>query len=182
MGFYIDLKRVTPNSLDFSETKTPQVFWMLFGLAGFALTCMGLAAHNLLLDLLKSGDLFDTLLVGGVTFFVPAYFITGIKLAVVRKKVKFSGEYLVVGFFMGQIPVWFKKISRVEIDSYEIINRRPSPNVAAKRHQDSQYHIRGHWRLMLKLKNGKSITLDRHTEKGALHSLQNSLRTWLKSS
>ena len=51
---------------------------------------------------------------------------------------------------------------------------------AAIHHDDGQYFIRGHWRVIALLKNGKQLTLDRHTEKGALTLLYRNLCLWLE--
>ncbi len=179
MGFYIELKKTDNVEKEFKEQKAPQVFWTLYGLAGFALTCMGLAAHSLLLQLLTTGDYLDLLLVGSIISSVPIYVLIGIKLLWIRKYIRFLDTDLVIGYSLGNKYFNFKTINKSEIEEVLLVNQRPSANVAPAHHADPQYYIRGHWRLVIKTKLGKLITLDRHTEKGALHPLQNSVRTWM---
>lgn len=180
MGFYIELKKTDSNGQEFKELSPPQVFWTLYGLAGFALTCMGLAAHALLAKLLTTGDVWDLILVGSIIAAVPIYLLIGIKLAWVRKFIRFQEDTLVSGYTLWNYPLPLLKLKKDEVDDLLLVNHRPSANVAPAQHEDSQYYIRGHWRILLKTKSGKLITLDRHTEKGALHSLQNSVRAWLQ--
>lgn len=179
MGFYIELKKAEGQVSEFREQKPPQVFWTLFGLAGFALTCMGLAAHSLLRTLLNTGDPWDLAMVGAILGFVPFYLALGIKLLWVRKFIVFKPDSLVMGYRLGNKAFNFKTVKKSEVAEFFLINQKPSANVAPAQHADSQYYIRGHWRLILKTQTGKLVTLDRHTEKGALHSLQNSVRDWL---
>lgn len=179
MGFYIELKKTANQGNEFREQKPPQVFWTLYALAGFALTCMGLAAHSLLIQLLNTRDPWDLLLVGSIFSAVPVYILIGIKLLWIRKYIRFSADEMVLGYFVGQNDFNLKKINKSEVTELMLLNQKPSANVAPAHHTDPQYYIRGHWRLILKTKEGKMITLDRHTEKGALHALQNSVETWL---
>ena len=181
MGFYIELKKADTNGREFRETAPPQVFWTLYGLAGFALTCMGLAAHSLLVTLLNTGDPWDLVLVGSIFSAVPMYLLIGLKLVWMRKFIRFEENGVQLGLFVGKKPIVLKRIKREDITDVLLINQRPSENVAPIQHDDSQYFIRGHWRLLLNTKDGKSVVLDRHTEKGALHSLQNSARNWFAS-
>lgn len=180
MGFYIELKKTDSAGQEFKELSPPQVFWTLYGLAGFALTCMWIAAHSLLFKLLTTGDAWDLILVGSIIAAVPIYILIGIKLAWVRKFIRFQGDTLVCGYMLWTYPLTLLNLKRAEVEDLLLVNRRPSANVAPAQHADSQYYIRGHWRILLKTKSGRLITLDRHTEKGALHSLQNSIRTWLQ--
>jgi hypothetical protein len=180
MGFYFELKKTGSDNLEFREQGVPQVFWTLYGLAGFALTCMGLAAHSLLVTLLNTGDPWDLILIGSIFFSVPVYLLIGVKLLWVRKFVQLEPNQLALGYFVGSRRFTLKRLPKSEIKEVLLINQRPSSNVAPARHGDSQYYIRGHWRLLVNTKSGKHLVLDRHTEKGALHSLQSSLRTWLE--
>jgi len=179
MGFYIELKKSDNHGLEFREQGVPQVFLTLYGLCGFALTCMGLAAHSLLNTLLKTGDPLDLALVGSVIGVLPIYLLIGIKLFWVRKFIQFEGESLIAGYDIGKRRVRLNHYRKNEIQELLLINQRPSPNVAPVQHPDSQYYIRGHWRLLLKTHQGKLVTLDKHTEKEALHSLQKSVNVWL---
>ncbi len=188
MGFYLELRPNGPAAqesatngyfAEFYEQTPPPVFWLLYGVAGFALVCMGLAAYSLLGDLAKSGSFFDTLLVACIFSSVPFYFLIGLKLVGFRKMVRISGDELVVGFqFLRKIR-FAKRVNRSQIKDISLINQRPRPNVAPGQHDDPQYYIRGHWRVVVELRNGKSIVVDRHTEKGALEPLSLSLMNWL---
>lgn len=179
MGFYIELKKLDSSGTEFRENAPPQVFWTLYGLAGFALTCMGLSAHSLLATLLNTGDPWDLVLVGSILLAVPFYLLVGIKLFWVRKFILFDPNSIQMGFLIGKKRFTLSQVAKNDISETLLINQRPSENVARVQHDDPQYFIRGHWRLIIKTKKGESIVLDRHTEKGALHSLLNSTRTWM---
>ncbi|MBM4317011.1 MAG: hypothetical protein FJ116_05975 [Deltaproteobacteria bacterium] len=182
MGFYIELKKTGDSDNMFLEQSPPQVFWTLYGLAGFALTCMGLASHSLLITLLSTGDPWDLLLVGSVFSTVPIYLLIGIKLVWIRKFITFNHDNLEMGFYLGSRRFFISKLDKQNAAEVLLVNERPSANVAPVQHDNSQYYIRGHWRLLVKTKDGKDIILDRHTEKGALHSLQNKVRSWASKS
>jgi hypothetical protein len=179
MGFYIELKKTNDSGTEFIEQNPPPVFWTLYGIAGFALTCMLLAAHTLLTKLLNTGDPFDLFLVGSLFLVVPLYLIIGFKLACVRKYLQFTPDQLVIGYSIGRKKWNTKILRRAEMTEVLLINQKPSSNVAPAHHTDPQYYIRGHWRLILKDKMGKSVTLDKHTEIGALKSLENSTKIWM---
>jgi hypothetical protein len=181
MGFYIELKKTEASGDKFLEQSPPQVFWTLYGLAGFALTCMGLAAHSLLLTLLNTGDPWDLLLVSSIFSAIPIYLLIGIKLLWIRKFITFNHDNLEMGFSLWKSRFLVSKLDKQKIAEVLLVNERPSANVAPVQHDNSQYFIRGHWRLLVKTKDGKNIILDRHTEKGALHSLQNKVRSWTNS-
>jgi hypothetical protein len=179
MGFYIELKKTDAQGNEFREQKPPQVFWTLFGLAGFALTCMGLAAHALLRKLLTTGDPWDLAMVGAILSFVPFYLAIGIKLLCIRKYIEFAPQDLFIGYRIGNSTFRFKTVKKTDVGEVLLINQKPSANLAPAQHTDPQYYIRGHWRLILKTKNGRLITLDRHTEKGALNPLENRVKEWV---
>ena len=179
MGFYIDLNPVGVNGSEFRETEVPPVFWFLYVIAGFALLCMGLTAHTLLRSLAKTGAGFDLILVSLILGFVPFYFLIGFKLGILRKAVSFSGEKLFTGHLWGGKPFLQKKLNRTDIKEILLVNLKPSPNVARVSHDNTQYFIRGHWRVIAVTRDGKQFTLDRHTEKGALDPLYQALVGWL---
>lgn len=179
MGFYIELNPVGDSGQEFRETEIPPVFWMLYLIAGFALLCMGLAAHTLLKDLARIGSGWDLAIVYAIISAVPFYFLIGFKLGALRRFVRFTDGTLAVGYQIGKTPFRERKIAKKQIQEILLVNLRPSPNLAPQRHLDAQYYIRGHWRVVALLKNGKRIALDRHTEKGALEPLYKNLCTWL---
>lgn len=180
MGFYLELKKTDSQGLQFKEQNPPPVFWTLYGLAGFALSCMGLAAHSLLFQLVSNGDPWDLLLVGSIMTAVPIYLGIGFKLLWVRKYILFSHDQVQIGYTIGSGSFTIRTLKRSDVVDVYLINQKPSSNVAPTHHEDPQYYIRGHWRLILKTKNGKLVPLDRHTEKGALESLLNSSTSWLQ--
>jgi hypothetical protein len=177
MGFYLDLKKA-PDRPEYAEREIPSVFWVLYAIAGFALLCMGGAAYSLLGDLLRTGSAWDRLLVGMIVASVPFYLLAGVKLAGTRKFVAFAGDELRFGFRLFGWVVKQRRFSRTQISEVILFNRRPSPNQAPRSHQDSQYYIRGHWRVAIGTTPGKVITLDKNTEKAALEPLYQDLMHW----
>ena len=96
MGFYIDLAPVGFDLERFEEGSIPSVFWVLYAITGFALLCMGLAAHSLLGDLAKMGSGLDLALVFLILSAVPVYVLIGFKLGALRRFVSFSASVLPV--------------------------------------------------------------------------------------
>ncbi len=175
MGFYIDLKPVGTG--EFKETEVPFAFYTLFAIAGFALVCMGLASHMLMADLVKVGTAFDFILIGSIAMSVPFYLLMGVKLFFIKKFVSIKNGLVCYGFtFRGK--VFYKKQIRLsDATSVALINKRPTKNVAPVMHNNVQYHINGHWRLVLNLKNGKAVVLDRHTDVDALKPMYDLLKS-----
>lgn len=169
MGFYIDLKPVAPG--EFKETEIPFAFWALFAIAGFALLCMGLASHMLLKDLAKVGTTFDFALLGTILLSIPFYLIIGLKLFFIKKYISIQNGEIRYGHTFKGKPFFKKKILVSNISEVSLVNRKPTKNVAPVFHNDQQYHIQGHWRILLKLKTGKTVTLDKHTDVDALKPL-----------
>jgi hypothetical protein len=120
--------------------------------------------------------------VGTIFSAIPLFILTGIKLLLVCKFIHFEEDSLRMGYRLGKKSFVLWKVPKKEVKEIILINQRPSANVAPVQHEDSQYYIRGHWRLVAITQQNKPIVLDRHTEKGALHSLQNSARNWLSNS
>lgn len=169
MGFYIDLRPVTPT--EFKETEIPFVFYTLFAISGFALLCMGLASHMLLADLAKVGTAFDFTIIGAILLSVPFYLVMGLKLFFVKKFVSVREGKVSYGFTFKGKAFYKKEIPYEDISSVELVNKRPTKNVAPVMHNNVQYHIQGHWRIVLNLKNGKSVVVDKHTDIDALQPL-----------
>lgn len=175
MGFYIELAPVGPKR--FQEGIIPPIFWILYAIAGFALLCMGGAAHAVLGDLLEIGSTFDQVILSLIFAAVPLYFLIGLKLLLVRKFVAFEGNHFKMGYLFAKKPVLVKKFSPQDVEDILLLNRKPSPNVAVRLHEDSQYHLQGHWRVILKT-GKKFLTIDKHTDKGALQPLYKDLLDW----
>ncbi len=175
MGFYLELYPLSGED-EYREQAVPKVYWILYGLAGFALTCMFTAAYRLLADLVRMGDPWDLALVGLILSAAPIYFLLGIKMLWIRKFVRFGSGKIGVGFRMGRWKLCESSLPLESIQSVELINRRPSANLAPVQHGDNQYFIRGHWKVFVVAKNGKEIVLDRHTEKEALEPLWNRVK------
>lgn len=175
MGFYIDLKPVGPG--EFKEKEIPFAFYALFGIAGFALLCMGLASHMLLADLVKVGTAFDYVLIGSIAMSVPFYLLMGLKLFFVKKFVSFRNGMIYYGFTFKGKTFYQKQIALKDIVNVELVNKRPTKNVAPVMHNNVQYHINGHWRLLLTLRNGKTAILDKHTDIDALKPMYDLLKS-----
>ncbi len=178
MGFYFEMQKA--GGTEFAEGKTPGVFWTLYVFLGFALLCMGLAAHALLGDLARSGDWFDVALVWMLYACAPLYVGIGLWLGFVRRFVKTESGTLIVGRRFGSRPFWQKRISKPEITAIALVNRRPAENNAPLHHDDSQYYIKGHWRVVAWRKNAKPVTLDKHTEREMLVPMEADLTAWLR--
>jgi len=182
VGFYFDLRRVATVSGSYCELGAPVSFWALYGIAGFALICMGGAAYYVLADLAQVGTIWDRAIVILILLAIPAYFVVGVKLAVVRRFVLFSGDTIKVGYRFSKTPVFQKSLTRDQIAKIELINQRPSKNVAPSQHEDAQFYVRGHWKILLTERNKRKVVIDRHTEKGALEGLFEYLLAWKDAS
>lgn len=180
MGFYIELVRFQPGV--YSEGEIPKAYWVLYGIGGFALICMGGAAYALLIDLAKTGWIGDQILVGSIVGAIPLYLLLGLKLVWVRKYVEIGAEVVQTGFRFAGYTFLKRSVHRSEVAQAVLFNKKPSENIAPTEHRNSQYYIRGHWRVGLKLKNGQFIVLDKHTEKEAIHPLFQELQDWVTSS
>lgn len=177
MGFYLEL---TPRENEFRETRIPGVFWFLYLFAGLALFGMGASAFMILRDLVSQGSLWDQIIVAGILVFIPIYLLIGVRLLSIRKFVRMEGEALKKGYRLFGKELIARDIRRHEIENFELINQRPSPNIAPKEHDDSEYYIQGHWRVVARLKNRSLVALDRHNRKEALVPMAQELRRWVK--
>ena len=181
MGFYFEMRKTpsTSPAIEFAEGSSPGVFWALYGFLGFALVCMGLAAHALLGDLVRSGGWFDRALVWVLYSCVPLYLATGLWLGFARKFVLAENATLRVGRRFGRKILWQKQLKRDEIAAISLINRKPAQNYAPLHHDDAQYYIKGHWSVIAVKKQGGAIPLDKHTEREMLLPLETALKGWL---
>ncbi len=179
VGFYLELNR-DPKSSEYREDFVPFVYLGLVGFSFLALLGMGLAAHTLLAQLASRGSSFwDKFLVYSPLACLPVLLLLGIKLAGMRKFLRFDGNTLTRGFRLWGRPVLVTKLARQEIAELLLENHRPKSNLAPRHHDNPAYYVRGHWRLMAKTKNGATICLDRHTEREALIPLYEDSSTWL---
>lgn len=181
MGFYLELKPVQtqarPN--EFIEQAPPSTYWLLFLIAVFAMVCMTLAAYPVLGGLLLQGSSWDWLLFLILFLIVGTFLFVGFKMAFMRKFIRFKNTFLETGYYLGGIPWVSKRWTQPEINEMALFNHRPAPNLAPQTHQDPQYYIRGHWRLLVKLKSGRDFILDKHVEKEALQTLFTNLKKWM---
>lgn len=177
MGFYLELTP-SPEGGEYREREIPPVFWALLVFAGLALSGMAAAAFTLLKDL-ALGDWLDRALVTAIAAFIPAYLCLAGKLLWARKYVRFRGSFLETGFQFGGSRLFQKRVPRDSIRGIEVVNERRAQNVAPKIHDDKQYYIRGHWRIIVETDRSR-LVVDRHTEKGALEALVRDLRNWWK--
>lgn len=180
MGFYLEMRPRPEDESEFREDKAPPVFWFLYLVLGFALGCMGAAAFTVMRDLISQGSALDLALAGFFVVAVVVYVLLGVKLVAVRKFVRL-GEALEVGYRLLGRPVLVRRIEKKQIDSVDIINRRPSPNVARYQHDDPRYQIQGHWAVSVKGKSGQRVSVDRSTDRGALEDLFASLQEWCRA-
>lgn len=172
------MKKLAPTG-HYAETEVPSSFWMLFAVAGFALACMGGAAFTVLQDLAKMGGTFDQLLLLAIAMAVPCYLLIGAKLALVRKHIDFSGDVLKISFRIKEIALWSRSLPRSGIKEFRLENQIPTQNLAPRQHGDTQYYIRGHWRLVCTSFSGRHFILDKNTEKESLEPLLIELQHWL---
>lgn len=177
MGFYFQLNRA-PDGGRYLETELPFGFWVLYAIAGFALACMSLAANTVMADLVRIGGTFDKLLISSLFLALPVYLLIGLRLWRIRKEIRFMPQAIVIRYGLGNFTLYSSSIAKSEIRQVTLTNERPSPNVAPRAHSDRQYHIQGHWRVGLELVSGKTIILDRHTEKEAVEGLRQDLERW----
>ncbi len=180
MGFYYELNPNPTTPSEYLEARTPRVFWVLYGILGFALACMAGAALHVLADLAKTGAALDEALYYGFLSLFPGYLLLGLYLALVRKFVR-AEKRLEVGARVVGCTVFKRSFNKEKIAGFELINYKPSQNTAVSQHDDSQYYFQGHWRIIARLKNGKTPVIDRHNEKEALAPLWQFLANWLKS-
>ena len=182
MGFYLELRpRQTGSFVDeFVEQAPPPTYWALFLIAIFALICMALAAHPVLDGLLAQGSSVDWVLVFVLVIIVGIFVFVGLKMAFLRKFLRFRNTELDAGYYWAGVPLVSRRWSRSEINEVVLFNYQPAPNLAPQTHQDSQYYIRGHWRLLVKLKSGRIFVLDKHVEREAMEPLFLALQDWMK--
>lgn len=178
MGFYIDLLPSQSDAREYVERSIPGVFWVLWAITGFALTCMVLAAGDVLKDLSRSGNLFDLSMLAVLGVLVLGFFLMGFKLVGMRKFLS-TGTSLRWGYRVFGKEVPLHQLSKDDIEEFNLVNRKPTPNLAVTEHDDSQYQIQGHWRLTVKNTSGKVWVLDRHVEKDAMAPLLRHLTFWL---
>ncbi len=181
MGFYIEMTRAT-KAPEYRENFIPFVYFGLLGFSGLALVGMAVAANEVLADLAAVGSSFwDKILVYGPIACVPVIGAMTVKLAAARKYIRFEGDTVEWGTRLAGKPFRLRTLNRPQVVGFELENHRPKSNLAPQHHDNPAYYIRGHWRLMMKTKEGNPLLLDRHTEREALIPLYDDLNAWLHS-
>ncbi len=181
MGFYIEMTRAT-KAPEYRENFIPFVYFGLLGFSALALVGMAAAAHSVLADLVASGGTFwDGILVYGPIACVPVVIFMAVKLAAARKYLRFEGDRLQWGTRVAGKPFRVQELGRHQVDDFILENHRPKSNLAPAHHDNPAYYIRGHWRLLVRTKEGSQMLLDRHTEREALIPLHDDLKAWLSS-
>jgi len=179
VGFYLELSRANEGP-EYRENFIPFVYFGLLGFAALALVGMAAAAHTVLADLVAGGtSIWDRVLVFGPLACVPVLLGMTIKLGAMRKFVRFEGNKLSWGSRLFGRPFRVKMLGRPGVASFELVNQRPKANLAHVHHDNPAYYVRGHWRLVVKTKEGAEHLLDRHTEREALLPLYDDLQSWL---
>jgi len=178
MGFYFEFQR-SDDAGYWREPFAPPAFWTLYGIAGFALGCMGLASYATMGQLLSVGTLFDQVVLTLIALTIPAYAMLGIRLAWIRKFLVLQADGFTIGHRLRGWTLWSRQIARDQIVGFSYANPKPSPNNAPKQHSDGKYYIQGHWTLSVELKDGSKLRIDRNTEKDVLEPLKMSLDSWL---
>lgn len=168
VGYYLELEQINPDR--FSEVRVPLVFWALYALAGFAMACMGTAAFAVLGDLIESGLFLDQLLVGAFALAIIGYGLIGVKLAFVRKFIEIHDGWVRWGYGLAGMEFFTRKAALSIIENILIEHSGNTPNRAQTFHEDIQYYVQGHWRLVLRA-HGREWLLDRNTDKEALQPL-----------
>lgn len=176
MGFYFDL--APTNGPYYQEQEVPALFWALFTILGFALTCMGIAAFGILSDLVRSGEWIDKALIGAYGVSWVGYLFIGIRLIFFRKFVDWGKGRLTWGYRAFGFTFTLNSLHPHAIDEAEILHSSQTTNIAPSLHGDRRYFIQGHYRLVVKA-NGRSCTLDRSTDPDALEALRGDLSRWL---
>jgi len=182
MGFYLDLNPKTPEGNWFVENRPPAVYWALYAIAVFALLCMGLAAHQVLGGLVLEASWFDWGLIIGVALVVVIFLVVGFKMIALRKFIDFKGQELRLGYYIFGYSAFSKSFTRDRIADIVLVNQKPAPNLAPQFHDDPQYFIRGHWRLILETQKHGKYVLDKHVEREALLPLFTALKAWWRPS
>ncbi len=128
--------------------------------------------------LAQRDSLIDQVLVG--TFVLAGVFLVfaGLKFVGLRKFIKLDEDQLVFGFLFFGFPIFKKCFQRSQVSKVELLNRRPVSNLAPQLHDDPQYYVQGHWRLVLTPVEGDKVILDKHVEREALTPLLAIIQEW----
>ncbi|MBI1859803.1 MAG: hypothetical protein HYR96_02665 [Deltaproteobacteria bacterium] len=175
MGFYFELEPVENGA--FRETRVPMVFWGLYGLLGFALSCMLLASFTVLRDLQRQGSGIDLFLIAAFGSALAGFVGVGIKLVWVRKFLEFDNSCVRWGYRLGKFAPFTSSVPRSEIERFAIEHSGATPNRAPQLHGEQQYYIQGHFRLVL-VSHGKEHVLDKSTHSEVLEPILVSLERW----
>ncbi|MCB0405520.1 MAG: hypothetical protein KDD51_12110 [Bdellovibrionales bacterium] len=154
------------------------MFWTLYAILGFALACMSGAAFTILREMAAKGDSLDRTLYYLFLCTLPLYLVLGVRLLWVRKFIQIDDESISWGFRLGRWIFYRRSVKRAHVAHVLFLSKVPSPNMAPQIHDDPQYYFQGHWRLVLRLKTGGEIRLDRHNERAALQDLYDWVSGW----
>ncbi|MEZ4750838.1 MAG: hypothetical protein R3B54_09510 [Bdellovibrionota bacterium] len=176
MGFYFEMQPA--GEREFKEGPPPPVFWTLYAILGFALACMSGAAFTILRDMAKAGDTLDVALYYFFLSTLPLYLLLGVRLLWVRKYIRIGEDAIRWGFRLGTWSFFQRAVKRDQVENVLFLSKVPTPNMAPQIHDDPQYYFQGHWRLVLRLKSGKEVRLDRHNERAALEELFEWVSGW----
>jgi hypothetical protein len=181
MGFYLEIVPEPLKREEFREVPPPKTYWILYGIAVFAVGCMMAAAYQVLGDLLSAGTVWDWLILGVLALVILLFGAVGFKMAALRRFIRLVGKQLQTGYFCFGYPIVLRKVNRDEVKEVSLFNHKPAPNLAPQFHDDPQYFIRGHWRVMVYPTRRRPILIDKHVEKEALESIYQWVSTWWKS-
>ena len=173
MGFYFELNRVSDQ--EFSESAPLGAYWFLYAVGGFALLCMGLSAWSLIWQMIHSREIWDQMLIAGVLSFIPLYVIVGLKLFAIRKYIRWDKGRLEWGYRLLKWPIFSRRVSEKDILGIEMVHQNRTGNLAPHIHENKEYYINGHWRIVLRSAK-KNWVVDKHTDREALIPLFE----WLK--
>jgi len=180
MGFYLELVPEPTKSKEFKEVSPPTTYWILYAIAIFAVGCMMGAAHHVLGGLLAAGSIWDWMILGVLGLVFLLFGAIGFKMAALRRFIRVEGDQLQTGYFCLGYPLVLRKANRDEVREIVLLNQKPAPNLAPQFHDDPQYFIRGHWRVIVYPKHTRPILIDKHVEKEALELVHQWVNAWWK--
>jgi hypothetical protein len=181
MGFYLELVPEPTKREEFREVPPPKTYWILYAIAVFAVGCMMAAAYQVLGDLLSAGTVWDLLILGILALVILLFGAVGFKMAALRRFIRVAGTQLQTGYFCFGYPLVLRKVNREDVKEVVLLNQKPAPNLAPQFHDDPQYFIRGHWRVVVYSNHHPPLLIDKHVEKEALESIYQWVSEWWKS-
>lgn len=180
MGFYLELAPHRERNKEFIEVAPPVTYWVLYAIGIFAIACMLAAAHQVLGGLLSEGTVLDWLILAILGFVFVLFAAVGFKMAALRRFIRVQSAQLQIGYFCFGYPVILRQIGRGQVKEVILLNQKPAANMAPRFHDDPQYFVRGHWRVLVYPNQQRPILIDKHVEKEALESIYHWVHTWWK--